>query len=93
MNISTTSIKHKRYSQYGWNVKDNGLYRNTLAQGEIGILLCNQDPVTKHITQVTKDNFNDGIVLNHIFEVRLGTRDNQYFFDAMLLGADDFGVK
>ena len=41
MQITTTTIKHKRYTTAGWNLIDpsTGTYKNTLSQGEIGVLL------------------------------------------------------
>lgn len=40
MELRSTIIKHKRYSAIGWNdVNPDGTLKNTLSQGEIGVLL------------------------------------------------------
>ena len=86
MQITNTSIKHKRYSTYGWSVKDDqGNYKNTLAQGEIGILLGsrnNQGGID------IVDVANSGKILNAVLEVRVGEYDGQYFFDSLLIGKE-----
>ena len=66
MQITNTSIRHKRYSTYGWNVKNlKNEYINTLNQGEIGVLLGDDkhNPV---------DYENDGSILKSILEIRIG---------------------
>lgn len=74
MQITNTSIKHKRYSTYGWNVKDDqGNYKNTLAQGEIGLLLGSKNG-SGGIDII--DSVNSGRILNAILEVRVGEYDN-----------------
>lgn len=94
MQITTTAIKNKRYSTYGWNVKENnGVYKNTLSQGEIGVLLghkyTDDDGHVKFKTVVTEEDRNLNLDLNTVLEVRIGNQDNQYFFDAALLGRED----
>lgn len=91
MDIRNVTLKQKRYSTYGWNDRDvSGNYINTLSQGEIGILLgSNGQEVTSLI---------QGVVLDSILEVRIGSEDNQYFFDATVLSTnkpdvDDYCIK
>lgn len=91
MQLTTTTLKHKRYSTYGWQVRnEDGSYKNLLNQGEFGILLGheyiddNGKLISESITQA-----NSGKELNCILEVRMGTRDNQYFFDAMIINSKD----
>ena len=95
MNINTTtSIKHKRYSTYGWSLKNEyGKYVNTLAQGEIGLLLGYKDIALDKIIEITEENFSLGLPLNEIIEIRIGTQDNQHFFDAVKVIDIDFGIK
>lgn len=99
MQITNTSIKHKRYSTYGWNVKDqNGNYINTLSQGEMGILLGYKDPNTNNVTRIVTEQDlawlrEEGAhrSFNYVLEVRVGTQDNQYFFDALIVNFEDYG--
>ena len=78
MDIKNVILKQKRYSTYGWNKKsDTGEYLNTLKQGEIGVLLGSDGK------DVVSPNTN--LSLNSVLEVRIGSVDNQYFFDATLL--------
>lgn len=91
MDIKNVTLKQKRYSTYGWNdVNSNREYINTLSQGEIGVLLgSNGQPV---------ESLDSNVVLDSVLEVRIGTVDNQYFFDALLIstggqGTIDYCVK
>ena len=92
MDLSNIQIRQNRYSTYGWSDFDNktNQYKNTLNQGEIGILLGSYgEPV---------DIPNSGKELNSILEVRIGSQDNQYFFDATLLSTSaaeviDYSIK
>lgn len=82
MDIKNVTLKQKRYSTYGWNDKDpsTGRYINTLDQGEIGILLgSNGQPVTAR---------NSNRPLNTVLEVRIGSEDGQYFFNATVLSVN-----
>ena len=98
MQITTTAIKHKRFSTYGWNLTDNlGHYRNTLSLGEIGILLGHkyEDGSVQEVSE--KDS---GLILNCILELRIGTEPDlngkasqQYFFDAMPVDLGSYGVR
>ena len=87
MQITTTAIKHKRYSTYGWNDLKDGKYINTLTQGEIGLLLGHKDS-SGNIIIIDESNFSQGLILNSILEVRIGTDANQYFFDALPIKTD-----
>ena len=98
MQLNTTIIRHKRFSTYGWNLIENGVYKNILNQGEIGVLLghkyIDQNNVEKVELITSKDQLNafaDDIsqLLNSVLEVRVGTQDNQYFFDALIIGTYD----
>lgn len=91
MQLSTTVIKHKRYSTYGWNLQSDGIYKNTLAQGEIGVLLGHQyyDDKLGQLVSIPIEHANSGKELNCILEVRIGTQDKQQFFKAMLLNSKD----
>lgn len=97
MQITTTAIKHKRFSTYGWNFTENGIYKNTLSQGEIGILLGHryEDGSVQEVSE--KDS---GLILNCILELRIGTEPDlngkasqQYFFDAMPIDIGSYGVR
>ena len=91
MQLTTTVLKHKRYSTYGWQVRnEDNSYKNTLAQGELGILLGHEyiDDNGKHIIE-SINQANTGKDLNCVLEVRLGTKNNQYFFDAMIINTRD----
>lgn len=82
MDLRNVVQKQKRYSTYGWNdIHPETLgYLNTLSQGEIGILLgCDGKPVEK--LDPTKK-------LNTVLEVRIGSEDNQYFFNATLISTN-----
>ena len=98
MQITTTAIKHKRFSTYGWNLTDNlGHYKNTLSLGEIGVLLGhkNSEGIIEEVLE--KDS---GLILNCIIELRIGTdpdlngkSSQQYFFDAMPIDLGSYGVR
>ena len=85
------SLQHKRYSTYGWQVKNtDGSYKNTLSQGEIGVLLGHKS-LDGSIVEITEANHNDGLLLNAILEVRIGSINNgndQYFFDGVKISTD-----
>lgn len=89
------SLQHKRYSTYGWQVKNtDGSYKNTLAQGEIGVLLGHKS-LDGSIVEITEANHNAGLLLNAILEVRIGSinnGNNQYFFDGVKISTD-YAVK
>ena len=81
MDIKNVVLKQKRYSTYGWNDKDvSGNYINTLSQGEIGILLGSNG---QEVISLRQD-----VVLDSILEVRIGSEDNQYFFNATVLSTN-----
>ena len=100
MQLTTTAIKHKRYSTYGWNFTENGIYKNTLAQGEIGILLGHKQSKVVNGEEIIVvepiEIANSGKTLDGIIEVRIGTEDNQYFFNALILsknGDIDYSIR
>ena len=102
MQLTTTTIKHKRYSTAGWSVlNDDGSTKNTLSQGEIGLLLGHK---YSQILQNGEEIFvvepveaiGTGKDLNAILEVRIGTENNQKFFDALLIGKNgdiDYSIR
>ena len=66
MQITTTTIKHKRYSVIGWNDKNpDGTLKNTLSQGEIGVLLGPDLVTVLEVRMGIRDKsaFNEGILL------------------------------
>lgn len=91
MQLTTTVLKHKRYSTYGWQVRnEDNSYKNTLAQGEFGILLGHEYlDKDNNIIVESINQANTGKELNCVLEVRIGTKDNQYFFDAMIINSKD----
>ena len=69
MNITTTTIKHKRYSYKGWtDTTETGELKNTLSQGEIGVLLTDDLSNVKEVRLGVKNNssFFDGLMLGSI---------------------------
>ena len=97
MQLNTTIIRHKRFSTYGWKLMENGVYKNTLNQGEIGVLLGHKYLDENNVEKVESITAaNTGKELNEVLEVRLGTQDNQYFFHSMLLssyGGVDYSIR
>lgn len=89
MQITTTSIRHKRYSTYGWNLKENNEYVNTLSQGEMGILLGHEYIENDQVKVEPIELAGTGKELNCVLEVRIGTKDNQHYFDAMIINTRD----
>lgn len=84
-------MQHKRYSAYGWQIQnEDKSYKNTLEQGELGILLGHEyvDEDGKHIIEPITEA-NTGKELNCILEVRIGTKAKQYFFNAMIINSKD----
>ena len=66
MQITTTTIKHKRYSAIGWNDRNfDGTLKNTLSQGEIGVLLGPDLVTVLEVRMGIRDKsaFNEGILL------------------------------
>jgi hypothetical protein len=65
-NITNTTIKHKRFSKYGWiDRAEDGSLINTLAQGEIGVLLADNliDVLEVRIGVKDKSSFSEGLLL------------------------------
>ena len=89
MQITTTAIKHKRFSTYGWNLKENNIYKNVLSQGEIGILLGHEYEENGQIKVEPIESPGTGKDLNCVLEVRIGTKDDQHYFDAMIINNRD----
>lgn len=66
MQLRSTTIKHKRYSVKGWSDKNpDGSFKNTLAQGEIGVLLSQDLETVLEVRIGIKDNssFYEGVLL------------------------------
>lgn len=69
MQITTTTIKHKRYSERGWkDLNPDGTLKNTLSQGEIGILLGDDLNTIIEVRIGIKDNSNfyDGMIISSV---------------------------
>lgn len=69
MNITNTTIKHKRFSEYGWTTRAaDGSLINTLSQGEIGVLLADNlaDVLQVRIGIKDKSSFFEGLLLGSI---------------------------
>lgn len=96
MQLTATTLKHKRFSTYGWNIKNGDSYTNILNQGELGILLGhrdadgNEESITEDIRNLPDDAPKKD--LNCILEVRIGTENQQYFFDAFQLYSKNSGA-
>lgn len=66
MQLRSTTIKHKRFSVAGWNdLNSDGTLKNTLSQGEIGVLLGSDLNSVLEIRMGIRDKsaFNEGVLL------------------------------
>lgn len=66
MELRTTTIKHKRYSAVGWNdTNADGSLKNTLSQGEIGVLLGPDLQTVLEVRIGVRDHsaFGEGVLL------------------------------
>ena len=66
MQLRSTTIKHKRFSVVGWNdLNPDGTLKNTLSQGEIGVLLGSDLNSVLEIRMGIRDKsaFNEGVLL------------------------------
>lgn len=89
MQITTTTIRHKRYSYLGWSDKNpDGTLINTLAQGEIGVLLSDDlETVLEVRLGVTNNSsFFDGVILGASEAVDICVRPYASKFELPTLG-------
>lgn len=89
MQITTTTIKHKRYSYLGWSDKNpDGTLVNTLAQGEIGVLLSDDLETVLEVRLGVANNssFFDGVILGASEAVDICVRPYVSKFELPTLG-------
>lgn len=77
MQLRSTTIKHKRYSAKGWRDLDaNNNLKNTLSQGEIGVLLS---PDLQNVLEVrigikNNSSFYEGVLLGNNENIDVGIK-------------------